>query len=61
MLFAYYMNMGVAGFWYGYFVRSTLLASVYYYCIWYYYNWDTIALEVQEREKRNELGGPGPH
>jgi Na+-driven multidrug efflux pump len=51
MVFAYYMNMGVAGFWYGYFVRSTLLASVYYYCIWYVYNWDEIAKEVAEREK----------
>lgn len=49
--------MGVSGFWYGYFVRSLLLASCYYYAIWHHYDWDIIAKEVIEREAKNEHAG----
>jgi hypothetical protein len=57
MVFAYLMNMGLSGFWYGVFVRSILLVLVYSYIIWYYYDWEALSIEAIEREKRNELSG----
>ena len=61
-VFAYVCKLDISGFWLGYAIRSVVAASIFWYLLWYRFDWNEIAKEAQEREeKQGLLRPPGFH
>jgi MATE family multidrug resistance protein len=49
---AYVYKLNIAGFWTGFLIRSIIVCAVFWILIWKVLDWDTIAGEIQERERQ---------
>lgn len=51
-LFAYVCGLDISGFWLGYAIRSAVAAGIFWWLLWYKFDWEEIAKEAQEREEK---------
>lgn len=50
---AFHFGYGINGFWMAYAIRSFILAVIYYYYLWFNFDWSFIAKEAIKRELMN--------